>query len=79
MVEFSQTAAMFMARPVSPQKQIRINMRAVLRGRMWVGEKLSVIWQCALTAQKAKCVLGFINSSVGRRGRKGFCPSALVS
>lgn len=26
MVEFSQTAAMFMARPVSPQKQIRINM-----------------------------------------------------
>lgn len=35
-----------------------------------VEKELSVPQQCALTAQKAKCILGFITSSVARRSKE---------
>ncbi|TRZ23294.1 hypothetical protein HGM15179_003863 [Zosterops borbonicus] len=43
-------------------------------------DKLTKTWQCALAAQKAKCVLGCIQSPVGSRAREGILPlcSALV-
>ncbi|RMC03497.1 hypothetical protein DUI87_20696 [Hirundo rustica rustica] len=43
-----------------------------------VDERLDMTQQCALSAQKAKHVLGCIESSMGSRGRRGFCPSALL-
>ena len=45
-----------------------------------VGERLDMTQHCALTAQKAKRVLGCIQSSVGSRVREGILPlcSALV-
>ena len=44
-----------------------------------VGGKLPVSQQRALAAQKATCVLGCTQSSVGSRARGGFSPSALLS
>jgi len=43
-------------------------------------KKLSMTWQCALTAQKANCILGCIKRSVTSRLREGILPlySALV-
>ncbi|KFQ11299.1 hypothetical protein N329_10648, partial [Haliaeetus albicilla] len=45
-----------------------------------VVEKLNMTQQCALTAQKANCILGCIQSSVTSRSREGILPlcSALV-
>jgi len=45
-----------------------------------VDEKLNIIWQCVLTAQKANHILGCIKSSVASRSREGNLPlcSALV-
>ncbi|KAK4827319.1 hypothetical protein QYF61_016569 [Mycteria americana] len=45
-----------------------------------VDEKLDMSWQCALTAQKANCILGCITCSVASRAREGILPlcSALV-
>jgi len=45
-----------------------------------VDEKLDIIRQCALTAQKANCILGGIKSSVASRSREVILPlySALV-
>ncbi|GAB0190995.1 cAMP-dependent protein kinase inhibitor alpha [Grus japonensis] len=42
-----------------------------------VDEKLNVTWQCALAAQKVKCVLGCIKRSVTSRLREGILPSTL--
>jgi len=42
--------------------------------RVLVDEKLSMTQQCALAAQKARCVLGCIPSSVARRSRDGILP-----
>jgi len=46
----------------------------------FVDEKLNMTQQCALTAQKANCILGCIKSSVASRLREGILPlySALV-
>ncbi|RMC03450.1 hypothetical protein DUI87_20648 [Hirundo rustica rustica] len=41
-------------------------------------ERLDMNQQCALSAQKAKHVLGCIQSSTGSRGGKRFCPFALL-
>jgi len=45
-----------------------------------VDKKLSINRQCALTAQKAKCILGFNKSNIASRSREGILPlySALV-
>ena len=45
---------------------------------MLFDEKLN--WQCALTAQKANCILGCINRSMASRAREAILPlySALV-
>ena len=40
---------------------------------MLVGERLDMTQPWALTAQRAKRVLGCIQSSVGSRGGRGFC------
>jgi len=58
-------------------------LRAAQRRRTWgllVDEKLNVIQQCVLAAQKATCILGCIPSSVASRAREGIVPlcSALV-
>ena len=47
---------------------------------MLVDEKLNMTWQCALTAQKANCMLGCIKRNVASRLREGILPlySALV-
>lgn len=37
-------------------------------------DKLDTTWQCALAAQKAKYVLGCIQSPVGSRAREGVLP-----
>ncbi|KAJ7418019.1 rna-directed dna polymerase from mobile element jockey-like [Willisornis vidua] len=37
-------------------------------------ERLDMIWQCALTAQKAKCVLGYIQSSLASRSGGNSAP-----
>lgn len=37
---------------------------------MLVDEKLNMTWQHALAAQKAKCALGYIKSSMGSRARE---------
>jgi len=39
-----------------------------------VDNKLNMIWQCVLTPQKAKSILGCIPSSVGSRSREGILP-----
>jgi len=39
-----------------------------------VDEKLSMTQQCALEAQKANCILGYIKSSVASRAREGILP-----
>jgi len=36
-----------------------------------LAEKLNMTWQCALTAQKAICIPGFIKSSRASRAREG--------
>jgi len=48
--------------------------------RVLVNEKLDIIHQYALTAQKASCILGCIKSSMASRLREGILPlcSALV-
>lgn len=38
---------------------------------MLVGKKLNMTWLRALAAQKAKCVLGYTESSTGSRAREG--------
>jgi len=45
-----------------------------------VDQKLSMSGHCALTAQKANCILGCIKSSMASRSREGILPlcSALV-
>ncbi|RMC00560.1 hypothetical protein DUI87_23176 [Hirundo rustica rustica] len=43
-----------------------------------LGERLDMTLPWALPAQRAKRVLGCIQSSVGSRGGRGFCPSALL-
>ncbi|RMC18926.1 hypothetical protein DUI87_03524 [Hirundo rustica rustica] len=43
-----------------------------------VDEKLDMTQSWALPPQKAKRVLGCIQSSVGSRGGRGFCPSVLL-
>ena len=43
-----------------------------------VDKKLNTTWECALAAQAANRVLGYIKSSVASRLGRWFCPSALV-
>jgi len=38
---------------------------------MLVDHKVSMTWQCALTAQNSKRILGCIRSSVASRSREG--------
>jgi len=42
--------------------------------RVLVEEKLNMTWQCALTAQKANCILDCVRSSVASRSREGILP-----
>jgi len=42
--------------------------------RVLVDKKVNMTWQCALTAQKANCILGCIKSSMTSRLREGILP-----